>query len=100
YYDIMMLARDPAVKSAAFADLSLLSRVVEFKQRFYAGSAWLAYDQAKPGTFRLLPPDYFKEALHTDYANMRNMIYGEYPSFECILTELRALQDEINSLSA
>ncbi len=98
YYDMVMLARDPAVKSAAFADLSLLSRVVEFKQRFYAGSAWLAYDQAMPGSFRLLPPDYFKEALRIDYTNMRNMIYGEYPSFEQILTELEGLLAEINEL--
>ena len=99
YYDMVMLARDPAVKSAAFADLSLLSRVVEFKQRFYAGSAWLAYEQAMPGSFRLLPPDYFKEALRIDYTNMRNMIYGEYPSFEQILAELEELLAEINVLT-
>lgn len=100
YYDMVMLARDSAVKASAFADISLLSRVVEFKQRFYSGSKWLAYDLAKPGSFRLLPPDYFYEDLRTDYANMRNMIYGEYPSFEQILTELEELLAEINNLSA
>lgn len=99
YYDMVMLARDSDVKAAAFADLSLLSRVVDFKQRFYSGSAWLAYDQAMPGSFRLLPPDYFKEALRIDYTNMRNMIYGEYPSFEQILAELEELLAEINMLT-
>lgn len=99
YYDMVMLARDSDVKAAAFADLSLLSRVIDFKQRFYSGSAWLAYDQAMPGSFRLLPPDYFKEALRIDYTNMRNMIYGEYPSFEQILAELEELLAEINMLT-
>ena len=78
YYDMVMLARDPAVKAQAFADLPLLGRVVEFKQLFYSGSNWLAYDLAKPGTFRLLPPAHFIDALREDYAQMRNMIYGEY----------------------
>ena len=94
-----MLARDPAVKAQAFADLPLLARVVEFKQLFYSGSNWLAYDLAKPGTFRLLPPEHFIDALREDYAQMRNMIYGEYPPFEQIIAELDALLNEINALS-
>lgn len=99
YYDMVMLARDPAVKAQAFADLPLLARVVEFKQLFYSGSNWLAYDLAKPGTFRLLPPEHFIDALREDYAQMRNMIYGEYPPFEQIIAELDALLNEINALS-
>lgn len=98
YYDMVMLARDPAVKAEAFADLPLLDRVVDFKQRFYSGSKWLAYDQAKPGTFRLLPPEYFITDLRSDYANMRNMIYGEYPPFEQLMSELKSLLLEINTI--
>lgn len=100
YYDMVMLARDPAVKAAAFADLPLLARVVDFKKRFYSGSKWLAYDQAKPGSFRILPPTYFENDLRADYALMRTMIYGEYPPFEQIIAELETLLNEINSLGS
>lgn len=98
YYDMVMLARDPAVKAQAFADLPLLARVVEFKQLFYSGSKWLAYEEAKPGTFRLLPPAHFIDALRSDYVQMRSMIYGEYPPFEQILAELKELLAAINGL--
>lgn len=100
YYDLVMLARHADLKRRALANLALLERVVAFKKRFYAGSSWTAYDAAKPGTFRLLPPDYFMDALARDYSAMAEMIYGERPAMETILAELRALQDEINALES
>lgn len=99
YYDLVMLARHADLKRRAFANLPLLQRVVDFKKRFYGGSAWTAYDAAKPGSFRLLPPDYSMDALAHDYEAMAEMIYGERPDLQTILAELRALQDEINALA-
>lgn len=96
YYDMVMLARNKHIKDRALANPSLLGKVVEFKQRFYSGSAWCAYPDAKPGTFRLLPPPHFLADLKKDYQEMKNMIYGEYPGFETILAELIKLQEEIN----
>lgn len=99
YYDLVMLARDSSLKKHAFSSLDLLRKVVDFKSRFYGGSAWLAYDKAKPGTFRLMPPQYRIQDLQKDYAAMRDMIYGEYPSFETLLQEISALEEEINVLT-
>lgn len=99
YYDLVMLARDSMLKQRAFSSLSLLQKVVDFKSRFYGGSAWLAYDKAKPGTFRLMPPPYRLADLQKDYAAMRDMIYGEYPTFEMLLDELCVLEQEINALA-
>ena len=93
-----MLARHADLKRRAFANLPLLQRVVDFKKRFYGGSAWTAYDAAKPGSFRLLPPGYSMDALAHDYEAMAEMIYGERPDLQTILAELRSLQDEINAL--
>ena len=81
----------------AFKDIDLLKKVVEFKQRFYP-SGWAKYELAKPGTMRLLPPSHVEKVLRDDYEAMRIMVFGEYPSFDDILKELRSLEGEINSL--
>ena len=96
YYDLFCIDSSP-VKVAAFADLELLSRVVAFKERFYpAGNAH--YDLAKPSTMRLLPPDDCLPILRDDYAHMKNMLFGEIPSFDEIMSCIARLEEEINSL--
>ncbi len=95
YYDLAMMASAP-VKVAALADLDLLNNVVEFKERFYR-TGWAQYRQAKPGTFKLIPPDHVLSIVKRDYAQMRNMIFGRYPDFGEIMDTLRALEAEINS---
>ena len=96
YYDLAMMAASP-VKDAALADLALLEDVVIFKQRFYR-RPWAHYDQAKPGTLRLLPTGHVLAAVEKDYVQMRNMIFGRYPSFDEIIGTLRKLEAEINEL--
>lgn len=96
YYDLFCMDASP-VKAAAFRNLDLLARVITFKDRFYpAGNAH--YDLAKPGTMRLLPPEDCLPVLRDDYAHMRNMLFGEIPSFEEIMTCIARLENEINSL--
>jgi hypothetical protein len=96
YYDLAMMAAAP-VKDAALADIGLLEDVVTFKQRFYP-RGWAQYDQAKPGTFRLAPSGHVLEAVGKDYVQMRNMIFGRYPSFDEIMGMLQLLEREINDL--
>jgi len=96
YYDLAMMAESPA-KEQALADLVLLKDVVEFKQRFYS-RGWAHYDQAKPGTLRLVPSGQVLVEVKKDYAQMRNMIFGRYPDFDDIMAVLQHLEDEINRL--
>jgi hypothetical protein len=96
YYDLAMMAVAP-VKDAALADFGLLENVVTFKQRFYP-RGWAQYDQAKPGTFRLVPSGHVLAAVGKDYVQMRNMIFGRYPSFDEIMGTLQVLEREINDL--
>jgi len=98
YYDLAMMTSSP-VKDAALADLALLDDVVAFKQRFYP-RGWAQYNQAKPGTFRLVPSGYVLAAVEKDYVQMRNMIFGRYPGFDEIMETLRTLEGEINELEA
>lgn len=83
YYDLAMMSAAP-VKSSALGDLDLLADVVAFKQRFYPRS-WARYDLAQPGSFRLIPSNEVFKAVEKDYADMRAMIFGAYPSFDALI---------------
>ncbi|HHT96258.1 MAG TPA: nucleotidyl transferase AbiEii/AbiGii toxin family protein [Clostridia bacterium] len=94
YYDLYRMADTP-VKSTAFDSLELLTKVAEFKMKFYP-RAWAKYQEAKRGTLKLIPPSYRIPALSEDYQNMRNMLYGEIPTFNTIMNRLSELEKEIN----
>jgi len=96
YYDLSRMASSK-VKHTALNNLQLLNAVVEFKKRFYPRK-WANYENAKIGTIKLIPSEETLAALRTDYIEMRNMIFGEYPSFEKIIKSLKLLEQEINSL--
>jgi hypothetical protein len=79
----------------ALADLALLQRVVEHK-RIYFYSSWASYDTAKPGNFRLVPPDHRLPDLKTDYVQMQEMFTEKPPGFDDLLGQLKAIEDKIN----
>ena len=96
YYDLCCMDRSD-VKGKAYADQELLERVVLFKARFYpAGNAH--YDEAKPGTMRLMLPEDCMKQLRDDYDHMRNMIYGFRPEFDEVMACMQRLEREINDL--
>jgi hypothetical protein len=69
---------------------------VDWKHRFFA-RAWARYDLARPGTFRLVPPDFRHAELARDYVAMRQMFLDDTPpSFARVLADLRDLEARIN----
>ena len=96
YYDMYCLIKSPIINTA-IQRIDLLEKVVEFKKRFYY-SFRAHYDLAKVGSLRLIPPDTSWPVLRSDYSNMKNMIFGEYPSFEEILDCLSDAEKRINAL--
>lgn len=97
YYDLHQLAGSP-IKDVALGNLQLLEDVVKFKQRFYR-SPWACYEQAKPGTFRLMPTKTGQRELSADYRQMRAMIFDVPPEWDGILNSLVQLEDQINGLA-
>ena len=94
YADVAaMAARTEAL--AAVENDSLRNQVVEWKALFFARS-WARYDLAKPGTFRLIPPDNRLPELLRDYQSMRDMFLDQPPSFDKVLEILRNLESRIN----
>lgn len=94
YYDLYRLSRS-AICEKALAQMDLLLDVAQFKNRFYR-CPWARYEEAKPGTLRLLPPEHHTAELHKDYQSMRGMLFGQVPTFEEIVKELVALEKRIN----
>jgi hypothetical protein len=94
YSDMAALARHSAAESALARD-DLRERVANWKSRFFAAS-WARYDLARPGTFRLAPPDFRLAELEKDYYAMRDMFLTAPPSFENILGTVRDLEHRIN----
>jgi hypothetical protein len=95
YYDLYRLSRSP-IREKALAQLDLLQKVVDFKMKFYR-SAWAKYEEARPGSLRLLPPAERVADLRTDYQGMQPMLFGTIPGFEDILTGLAALEKTVNN---
>ena len=96
YYDLAMMVQSE-VKNEALADLNLLQNVVDFKQKFYPRT-WAKYEEAIPGTLKLLPPEFRLDSLEKDYKAMGNMIVDKYISFEEIINILENLEKEINEI--
>ncbi|HLJ95331.1 MAG TPA: nucleotidyl transferase AbiEii/AbiGii toxin family protein [Gemmataceae bacterium] len=94
YADTAALARHPTAAKAI--DLhELRDRVVAWKGQFF-GSSWANYGKAKPGTFRLVPPEARLPALRRDYQAMRDMYLSEPASFDDVLATLADLERRIN----
>lgn len=94
YADLAALALS-IHKEPAVANAEVRGRVVAWKNLFFART-WARYDLAKPGTFRLHPPEHRLAELERDFTEMRDMFPGEPPVFSAILETLRVLEARIN----
>lgn len=95
YADMVALARHPLAARALELN-ELRQRVVDWKSRFFA-CRWARYELARPGTFRLAPPDQRMAELKTDYAKMRQMFIQEPLLLDELIQELKRLEATINS---
>lgn len=94
-YDLVMLYRSDIGKEA-IKDITLLANVAEHK-KFYFRSGAANYDDAKPGTLKIVPHDAILQAFKQDYEKMGSMFSGEILSFDAIISELKQLENSINS---
>ena len=94
YYDLYKMY-DTDVKKEALSNISLLNEVREFTKTFYNRS-WARFDEARPGTFKVIPGAASLKNLNDDYRNMEIMIYGNVPAFDEIIATMKKLEEEIN----
>jgi hypothetical protein len=95
YYDLAKLYEGDIGKSA-LGDLELLKAVARHKSVFFP-RAWAKFEQAIPGSLRLVPPAARLAELERDYQQMREeMIFGEAPTLHHILDVLREIEAQVN----
>ena len=97
YYDLYQMSRT-GVKKEAFSRKELLDQDVKFKLKFYYAKN-ASYETAQIGTVRLVPSQAAIKDLSIDYDHMKDMIYGDKPSFDEIMESIAALETEINGLA-
>lgn len=95
YYDLVRLWQSEH-GTLAVKDLALLAAVAEHKSRFFP-AAWARYEDARPGTLRLVLPDHRHDELRADYSAMSEMIFVEPISFGDLIEVLRELEHTVNS---
>ena len=96
-YDVYQLSK---TKFAAIAlrDKELYETIVRHRYKF-TPVAEVDYNLHQPQTINIIPPSGIIEAWKTDYKTMQEqMIYGDSPSFEVLITELLALKSKINAI--
>lgn len=96
YYDLYQMSRSD-VKDRAFSRKELLDQDVRFKLKFYYAKN-ASYETAHFGTIRLVPSEDAIKDLSVDYDHMKEMIYGEKPSFNEIMESIAGLEEKINGL--
>ncbi len=95
YSDFAALWKHPTAHSAR-ARLDLLERVRVHKSRFF-GSSWANYETARPGSFRLVPPELRLAELRRDALAMEPMFMSAPPRFENVLGTLRDAEQILNA---
>jgi hypothetical protein len=95
YYDLARLA-DLQIGAEAIKNIDLLAAVVRFKEVFFASNR-ARYDLARPGTLRLVPPEFRLSEITRDYQDMQSMLFGDIPSLEEIWKRLRVLEATVNA---
>lgn len=95
YYDVVRLFRIEVGKKAV-SDLELLRKVTAHQQVFFH-TPWAKFEEAVPGTLRLVPPEARMKEIERDYEAMRReMIFGEAPELREILDILSEIERQVN----
>jgi hypothetical protein len=94
YYDVAMIGPTD-IGRTALADLAMAGAVREHNLVAFR-QAWKKFEQAIPGTLRIVPQDELRAELEKDYAAMQGMILGDAPAFAWIMEQLAAIEEIIN----
>lgn len=94
YYDVVRLF-EKGIGKEALRDTNLLLKVAEHKDVFFPAAS-AKYEEARPGTLRLVPPPARLPELEQDYRKMQEMIFTDPPPLNHLLTVLREIEALIN----
>jgi len=94
YYDVAMITASQT-GSAALGDHELLDAVREHNLIAFR-QAWKRFEEAVPGSIRVVPQPELRKVIEDDYAAMQGMILGDAPEFDWIMEQLALAESAIN----
>ena len=94
YYDVAMISETETGESA-LGDGQLWGMAREHKLIVFR-QAWKKFDEAVPGTTRIVPQSELRAEIEKDYSAMPGIILGETPSFDWIFNCLKKIETAIN----
>ena len=82
---------------SALSNIDLLDTVrnhnlIAFRQ------AWKRFEEAVPGSLRLVPQAELRTGIESDYGAMAGMILGEAPRFEWVMEQIQYAEAAINEM--
>lgn len=95
YYDVYQLMQSP-IGQQAVKNMALAKDCAQHALLFFNSSS-LNLENAKHGSFALMPTSEMRKILQRDYAAMAGMIFGERPIFDEILKAINDLEQIINA---
>jgi hypothetical protein len=95
FYDVVRLY-EAGIGKRALADLKLLATVAAHQAVFFR-SAWAKYEEAIPGSLRLVPPAHRRKEIEQDYRKMQEMLFGEQPSLDHLFGVLAEIERAVNA---
>ena len=94
YYDVAMITATKTGRSA-LSNINLLDSVrnhnlIAFRQ------SWKRFEEAIPGSVRLVPQAALRTMIERDYGAMQGMILGDAPAFGWVMEQLQRAEATIN----
>jgi len=93
-YDVVELSKSQSILNN-LKNLELFKIVIEHNKKFYQQTD-ANYLGALDGHLTLIPKDNLLSELKNDYIETKNMIFGDAPSINEIITELNSLEMKLN----
>lgn len=96
YYDVAMITVTENGRSA-LSDIAMLDAVREHNVIAFR-QAWKRFEEAVPGSLRLVPQAELRRVIEGDYGAMEGMILGEAPGFEWVMEQIEYAEATVNGL--
>lgn len=96
FYDAAMIT-DTETGRLALSNRQMLDAVREHNLVAFR-QAWKRFEEAVPGTIRLVPQPELRAVLEQDYDAMQGMLFGEAPDFDWIVERIQEAEDAANRL--
>ena len=94
YYDVAMISNTElgriALNNQALATAVREHNILAFRQ------AWKKFEEAVPGSLRIVPQTELRRQIEKDYAAMHVMILGDAPPFGWVMERLAAIEAIVN----